>query len=98
MASSQLKSSAQLGFLTCAKVDADMVRAGQATIPIGASTVQVANTAITANSVVVFSPLSAPDATCVGIRVVLNAGVGFSLTGAANATAVVPLAWFVAKY
>jgi hypothetical protein len=94
----QLLSSAQVGSLFADSVDADMARSGQATIPIGASTIAVANTAITATSVVVFSPLSAPDATCVGIRVVLNAGVGFSLTGAANATAVVPFTWFVAKY
>jgi hypothetical protein len=73
-------------------------QSGQISIPLGAATIAVANTAITANSVVLFSPLSAPDATCVGIRVVLSAGVGFSLTGAANATAAVPLAWFVAKY
>ncbi len=73
-------------------------QSGLATIPLGAATIAVAAPAITASSVVMFSPLAAPDATCVGIRVVLNAGVGFSLTGAANSTAAVPLAWFVAKY
>jgi len=73
-------------------------QSGVATIAIGQSTIAVAAPAITANSVVMFSPLSAPDATCVGIRVVLTAGTGFSLTGAANATAAVPLGWFVAKY
>jgi len=77
---------------------ASVAQSGLATIPLGADTIAVAIPAITANSVVMFSPLSAPDATCVGIRVVPSAGVGFSLTGAANATAAVPLAWFVAKY
>jgi hypothetical protein len=73
-------------------------QSGLATIPLGAATIAVALPPITANSVVLFSPLSAPDATCIGLRVVTSAGVGFSLTGAANATAAVPLAWFVAKY
>lgn len=77
---------------------ASALQSGLATIAIGQSSVSVAVPAITANSVVVFSPLAAPDATCVGIRVVLTAGTGFALTGAANATAAVPLAWFVAKY
>lgn len=70
-------------------------QSGVATIPIGAATIAVPLTSITAGAVVVFSPLSAPDATCIGIHAVITAGTGFSLTGAANATAAVPLSWFV---
>ena len=77
---------------------ASATQSGIATIPIGQATIAVAAPAITANSVVLFSPTTAPDATCIDIRAVLNAGVGFNLTGAAPATAAVPLNWFVAKY
>ena len=71
------------------------VQSGVATIPIGAATIAVPLTSIGASAVVVFSPLSPPDATCIGIHAVITAGTGFSLTGAANATAAVPLSWFV---
>lgn len=70
-------------------------QSGVATIPIGAATIAVPLTSITAGAVVVFSPLAPPDATCIGIHAVITAGTGFSLTGAANATAAVPLSWFV---
>jgi len=71
------------------------VQSGTASIPIGAATIAVPLTSITAGAVVVFSPLAPPDATCIGIHAVITAGTGFSLTGAANATAAVPLSWFV---
>jgi hypothetical protein len=77
---------------------ASVLQSGDATIPLGAATIAVAIPAITATSVVLFSPLAPPDATCVGLHIVLAAGVGFSITGAANATAAVPLSYFVAKY
>ena len=77
-------------------------QAGLATIPLGATSIQVANTAITANSVVVFSPTTAPDATLLPqtLRVTNQAGVGFTITGTAPAvaTAAVPLNYWIARY
>ena len=56
------------------------VAAGRATLVAG--TVTVANTAITANSIVVATPI---DATPNALGVTLNAGVGFTITSASGA-------------
>jgi hypothetical protein len=74
---------------------------GRATIPLGANNIAVANTVITANSVVLasISANAAPDATLTGItNIVLNPGVGFTIRGNANATAAVNVAWWMPDY
>jgi hypothetical protein len=75
-------------------------QAGVATIAIGQTAIVVANTAITANSVVLFSPTTAPDATLLPetLRVTNQAGVSFTITGGAGATAAVPLNYWIARY
>lgn len=74
------------------------VQSGVSAIAIGAVTIAIPIPQITANSVVLFSPLSIPDATCVGLHITLTAGVGFSVSGVGAATAAVPFSYFVAKY
>ena len=73
-----------------------------ATIPNGAATIAVANTNVTANSLVFVTPLAANAAIAAGqgpLRVVLNAGVGFNITSTANADgAGLRVAYWVAKY
>jgi hypothetical protein len=74
---------------------------GRATIPLGANNIAVANTVITANSVVLasISANAAPDATLTGItNIVLNPGVGFTIRGNANATAAVNVAWWMPDF
>lgn len=56
------------------------VAAGRATLVAGAVT--IANTSITANSIVVATPI---DATPNALGITLNAGVGFTITSASNA-------------
>jgi hypothetical protein len=76
------------------------LNSGTATIAIGASSVAVADTSIGANSVVLVQYQGAAvDATLTSIvRVALNAGVGFSIVGNANATAAVSVMFMVVKY
>ena len=73
---------------------------GTTTIALGQSlSVAVALPAITANSIVMVTPVqAAPDGTALSFSVVLNAGVGFAIQANANATALTTLGWFVAKY
>lgn len=75
-------------------------QAGLATILAGQTAIVVPNTAITANSVVVFSPTTAPDATLLPetLRVTNQAGVSFTITGGAGATGNVPLNYWIARY
>ena len=84
-----------------------LVGAGSATIPLGANTIAVANTAITANSVVLFSVTgAAPDADAPLVCVQLTAGVGFAFNCftaanppvATNAAAAITIRWLIAKY
>ena len=70
---------------------------GSATIALGAATVAVALPAITANSLV-FLQLQAADATATRVIPALNAGVGFTITANANATAATGVSWWVARY
>jgi len=80
----------------CAPVVA--VAQGTATIPLGASTIAVANTSIKATSIVVAQiNEAAQDATCKAICVRLVPGVGFSIDGEANATAAVDCVWSILK-
>jgi len=81
--------------------------AGKATIPLGANTIAVANTGITANSVVLFAITgAAPDAAAPVVCVQLTPGVGFSFNcfdsatppAAANAAAAIVLSYLIAKY
>jgi hypothetical protein len=84
-----------------------LVGAGSATIPNGADTIAVANTAITANSVVLFAVTgAAPDNDAPTVCVELTPGVGFSFNSfnsatppvAANAAADIVIRWLIAKY
>jgi hypothetical protein len=84
-------------------VDADNV--GVAVIPSagGATlTVAVANTNITANSIILVTPLAANAAIAAGqgpLRVVRNAGVGFNITATAAVTATdLPIGYWIVKY
>ena len=85
--------------VACA-VPSSWANSGLATIPIGSSSVAVADTQITANSVIMLQYRgAATDATLTSIvRVALTAGTGFSCVGNANATAAVSVAWMVVKY
>lgn len=73
-------------------------QSGAAQIPLGAATVAVANTSITAGTVIVLGPAGAPDATATSFNVVLNVGVGFSITANANATANKDVYYFIVHY
>jgi hypothetical protein len=70
---------------------------GSATIALGAATVAVADTRITANSLV-FLQLTAADATATRVIPALNAGVGFTITANANATAATGVSWWIARF
>jgi len=76
------------------------LQSGTVTIALGSPTsLAVAVPQITANSIVMVTPIqAAPDATANSFSVVLNAGVGFTIQANGNATAQVTLGWFVAKY
>ena len=73
-------------------------QSGIATIPLGAATIAVANTAITAGSVVMATGTGAADATATTFDVALTAGTGFAINANANATAAKQVSWFVVKY
>jgi hypothetical protein len=74
-------------------------RQGQATIPLGAKIIAVADPLITANSLVVCSASGAVDATAFVFSCSrCEAGVGFSLQSNDDATAAVLLNWAVLKY
>ena len=73
-------------------------QSGVAVVPLGGATVAVANTSITASSVIMLTGLGAIDATATSFTVVLNAGVGFSVTANANATAAKSVCYFIVKY
>jgi len=77
----------------------DATQCGQATIPLLATTVGVPNTAVTANSVVLISQSGALNATATRFTVVLNPGVGFTITSDAAPT-ITPavVSWFIARY
>jgi hypothetical protein len=80
----------------CAPVVA--VAQGAATIPLGGSTIAVANTAIKATSIVVaMINEAAQDATCKAVCVRLIPGTGFAIDGQANATAAVDCQWAILK-
>jgi hypothetical protein len=66
---------------------------GKSAIAVGASSVVITNSLVTANSVVLFSP-HARDATCKELVVVAAAG-SFTVSGSANATAALPFSWEV---
>jgi hypothetical protein len=71
------------------------VQSGVATIPLGAATVSVALTSITANAVVVVTGKGAHDTTALAFNVTITAGTGFAITSNANATAAKDVMWFV---
>ena len=75
-------------------------QAGTSTIAAGQQNApQVANTAITANSIVLLTPVQAnTDATATSFTVVLQAGVGFTVRANANATANTVVGYFIAEY
>lgn len=66
---------------------------GKSAIAIGAATVRITNSLVTANSHVVFSP-HVRDATCKELIVTPGAGF-FDVSGTANATAALPFSWEV---
>jgi hypothetical protein len=68
---------------------------GVATIALGASTIAVPQTSITANSIVMLTGVGAPDTTATTFDAVLTAGTGFTITANANATAAKTVAWFI---
>jgi hypothetical protein len=76
------------------------VQCGIATIPTGQNNVVVANTAVTAASVIVCSPTGAPDTVADYVKgVTINPGVGFTIAVNANVLgAGWNIAWFVAKF
>lgn len=79
--------------------DCPSLNTSTATIAAGTSSIAVPNTGITANSVVLFSVEQAlPDATATTFAVSKGAGVGFTISANANATAAVVLRWVILKY
>lgn len=69
------------------------------TIPLLATSVAVVNTAITASSVVMISEVGALNATATRFTVVLNPGVGFSITtNAAPTVNAKDVSYFIVKY
>lgn len=80
-------------------VSAQLSQVGTATILATAQSVSVADTAITASSVVLVQVSGvAPDASAKSFSVALSDGVGFDIVADAPATADVVLTYFVAKY
>ena len=74
-------------------------QAGVATIAATTQQIAVANTAITANSVVLATTRQAnTDATATAFTIVLNAGVGFTIRANAAATADTVVGYLVAEY
>ena len=74
-------------------------QAGTATIPIAAASIAVVNTNITAASLVMLQIRgAAADATLTSVIATLSAGVGFTITGNAAATAAVVVSYFVVRY
>lgn len=73
-------------------------QAGVAIIPLGADTIAVADTSITAASVVVATCYSAAGAGVVAVGVDPTPGVGFSLNTAAVVAAATSVAYVVLKY
>jgi hypothetical protein len=68
--------------------------AGRAIIALGAASVVVTNTLVTANSIV-FAQLAAVDATLTFIKAVVAGAGSFTITGNANATANCPVNFLV---
>lgn len=78
---------------------ADFARANSAVIPLGAALIAVADTRITATSVVVCWGVGARDATALTFVVdALIAGTGFTIYTNANATAAKTVGYAVLKY
>jgi hypothetical protein len=73
-------------------------QSGVATIGIGVATIAVANTAVTAASIIMVTPTGAPDTTAFSFNITLAAGVGFTITANANANANKTVSWFVVRY
>jgi hypothetical protein len=71
--------------------------AGFGVIPATASSHTVANTSITANSIILLTP-QLEDLTCKYLHVVVNAGVSFDIVGDVAATADLPVNYFIARY
>lgn len=85
------------GAIQAASINAAVspARSGQATIPLGAATIAVPLAGIAAGSIVLACEAgAAPDATLGQLAVSVNAGVGFSITGVANATAATTVNWY----
>ncbi len=76
---------------------AEALQCGVATIGAGTASIAVVNAAIGASSVVLLTP-QLNDATAVRVAAVINPGVGFTITAPANATAALPVSWFIARY
>lgn len=74
---------------------------GAATIPNGVNDVAIANTNITANSLILVTPLANNDAIAAGqgpLRVVLTPNVGFSIFATTNANGALRVAYWILKY
>lgn len=71
---------------------------GASSIALGTNaSAQIANPLITASSVVCVSRALA-DLTCLVVSATLSAGVGFTVQGSANATALLPVSWAILSY
>ena len=76
-----------------------VLRSGTSVIPAASKVIAVADTAITASSVVVCWGVGAQDATALSLNVdVLVAGTGFSIVSEAVAAANKTVGWAVLKY
>jgi hypothetical protein len=73
-------------------------QAGTATIPLGAATVAVANTAVGAGTIIMLSGNGAADATALYFNPVITPGTGFAINTNANATAAKAVNWFIVRY
>jgi hypothetical protein len=85
------------------QADGDVVASGDnigvATIPAGQQTVPVANTNITAASVILATPMAQAGANANQVFVSRNAGVGFSLNTDVNApVGGIPVSYWIVKY
>lgn len=77
----------------------DFARVGTATIAVGTKIIAVADTRITANSVIMVWGVGAADGTATAFSAdVLNAGVGFSIGANANATGAKVVGYAVLSY
>lgn len=77
----------------------EFARVGTATIALGQKIIAVADTRITANSVILVWGVGAADATATAFSAdVLSAGVGFSIGANANTTAAKVVGYAVLSY